>query len=71
MQKMQEVYDMLWRALIQPERLQYSVDDLSPENYQNRFGELFRRLDFAIRNRIGQKIALSVWVPADVNVTSL
>ena len=68
MQKLYDSYDNAWKQIIVPEKMDF-YHDLGPEIQHNSKGELLKRLDFNVKNRVGEKIKgfiiLNQTVPQD------
>lgn len=62
-QNVDSLYTKLWKSLIQPERLNYYVDDLRPEYYDSPNGETFKRFDFSTKTVLGDTLAVSLFLP--------
>ena len=59
-----EKYDELWKAVIRPERDQYSLDDLGQTRFVHH-KKHFKRTDLTLTNKRNLKLACSFWEPID------
>ncbi|MCQ2820946.1 MAG: alpha/beta fold hydrolase [archaeon] len=57
-------YEDLWKAVIRPNRDEYSEEELGPEKFEIK-GKLFKRTDFSITNKRNLKLQCSFWEPYD------
>ena len=57
-------YEDLWKAVIRPNRDEYTDDELGPEKFEIK-GKLYKRTDFSITNNRGLKLQCSFWEPYD------
>ena len=58
------IYEELWKAVIRPNRDNYSDKDLGPMKFSFR-DKWFKRTDFSISNKKNYKLACSFWEPFD------
>lgn len=57
-------YEDLWKAVIRPNRDQYTDVDLGPEKFEIK-GKFYKRTDFTLTNQRGYKLQCSFWEPYD------
>ena len=70
MQNIQKLYDKLWKSLIQPTRLPYSVEDIRPPTFRTEAGDLFIRFEQHVKTKLGHNLAMSVYLPANFETVS-
>ena len=66
MNNLEGLYKSLWESLIRPQRRKYSNYDLGGTKF-SRAGTFARRLDFELKNCLGESIYTSVYFPCDAN----
>ena len=57
-------YEDLWKAVIRPNRDEYSYEDLGPDKFQINH-KYYKRTDFSITNKRRLKLMCSFWEPFD------
>ena len=57
-------YDDLWKAVIRPNRDNYTIDELGPFKFELK-GKCYKRTDFELINKRSQKLMCSFWEPFD------
>ena len=57
-------YDDLWKAIIRPNKDEYTQDELGPFKFEFK-GKCYKRTDFELINKRSQKIECSFWEPFD------
>ena len=57
-------YDDLWKAIIRPNRDQYTQEELGPFKFELK-GKCYKRTDFQLINKRSQKLECSFWEPFD------
>ena len=57
-------YEDLWKAIIRPNRDDYTDADLGPEKFEIK-GKFYKRTDFSLTNKRNLKLQCSFWEPYD------
>ena len=57
-------YDDLWKAIIRPNKDEYTVEELGPYKFELR-KKCYKRTDFELINKRSQKLICSFWEPFD------
>ena len=57
-------YDDLWKAIIRPNRDEYSLEELGPFKFEFK-GKCYKRTDLELINKRSQKMVCSFWEPFD------
>ena len=57
-------YDDLWKAIIRPNKDDYTLEELGPYKFELK-GKCYKRTDFELRNKRSLKLMCSFWEPFD------
>ena len=57
-------YDDLWKAIIRPNKDEYTLEELGPFKFELK-GKCYKRTDFELINKRSQKLMCSFWEPFD------
>ena len=71
MQKLEKLYEKLWKALIMPDRYEYQLEDIGPYAVNQPMVSdpsvdiTFIKKDFILRTALGHKIGVTTYLPED------